>query len=73
MTVNATDYLKVEGANITLHGKPIILKGAGLGGWMNMENFITGYPGHECASNLEAKDVAIDITQFKSVQPSRRR
>lgn len=28
-------------------GKSVILRGAGLGGWMNMENFITGFPGHE--------------------------
>jgi hypothetical protein len=28
-------------------GKPVVLKGAGLGGWMNMENFITGYPSRE--------------------------
>lgn len=28
-------------------GKPVILRGAGLGGWMNMENVITGYPGME--------------------------
>lgn len=28
-------------------GTPVILKGAGLGGHLNMENFITGYPGHE--------------------------
>ncbi|EIW65879.1 hypothetical protein TREMEDRAFT_35989 [Tremella mesenterica DSM 1558] len=41
------EFLRVEGSNITLSGKPIVLKGAGLGGWMNMENFITGYPGHE--------------------------
>ncbi|KAK8844078.1 hypothetical protein IAR55_006872 [Kwoniella newhampshirensis] len=40
-------FLKVEGEQITFHGKPIILKGTGIGGWMNMENFITGYAGHE--------------------------
>ncbi|KAK9769389.1 putative Glycoside hydrolase family 5 protein [Seiridium cardinale] len=28
-------------------GEKVILKGAGLGGHMNMENSITGYPGHE--------------------------
>jgi aryl-phospho-beta-D-glucosidase BglC (GH1 family) len=28
-------------------GKTVILRGAGLGGWMNMENFITGYPATE--------------------------
>ncbi|GFZ50031.1 hypothetical protein JCM24511_07784 [Saitozyma sp. JCM 24511] len=40
-------YLSVEGTQITLNGKPFVLKGAALGGWMNMENFITGYTGHE--------------------------
>ncbi len=28
-------------------GKPIRLRGACVGGWMNMENFINGYPGDE--------------------------
>ena len=28
-------------------GEIIFLKGFGLGGWMNMENFITGFPGSE--------------------------
>jgi aryl-phospho-beta-D-glucosidase BglC (GH1 family) len=28
-------------------GAPVRLRGVGLGGWMNMENFITGYPGSE--------------------------
>jgi hypothetical protein len=50
----APKHLKVSGTDIvqtdTITGKetPILLRGAGLGGWMNMENFITGYPGHEC-------------------------
>ena len=26
---------------------PVTLRGVGLGGWMNMENFITGYPSTE--------------------------
>jgi hypothetical protein len=36
MTANGTDagdYLVVKGNEITLHGEPILLKGAGLGGW----------------------------------------
>lgn len=45
--MSSTAYLRVNGNNIELEGKPLLLKGAGLGGWMNMENFITGYPGHE--------------------------
>ncbi|KAK0201036.1 glycoside hydrolase family 5 protein [Desarmillaria ectypa] len=40
--------LKVSGTKIVdEEGKEIILRGAGLGGWMNMENFISGYPGCE--------------------------
>ncbi|KAF7521915.1 hypothetical protein G7054_g12315 [Neopestalotiopsis clavispora] len=40
--------LRVQGTDIVdSDGVRVILKGAGLGGHMNMENFITGYPGHE--------------------------
>ncbi|MDQ1287059.1 MAG: endoglucanase [Actinomycetota bacterium] len=28
-------------------GRTVVLRGFGLGGWMNLENFITGYPGTE--------------------------
>ncbi|KAG2150454.1 glycoside hydrolase [Suillus clintonianus] len=41
-------YLKVSGTKIVDgDSKEVILRGAGLGGWMNMENFISGYPGCE--------------------------
>ncbi|PVH70557.1 glycoside hydrolase family 5 protein [Cadophora sp. DSE1049] len=44
----ATGILKVKGVDVVdANGKRVILRGAGLGGWLNMENFITGYPGHE--------------------------
>ncbi|KPI45421.1 Endoglucanase C [Cyphellophora attinorum] len=44
----ANGILKVKGTEVVdKDGKPVILRGAGLGGWMNMENFITGFPGHE--------------------------
>ncbi|TEB18768.1 glycoside hydrolase [Coprinellus micaceus] len=40
--------LRVSGTKIVdEQGKETVLRGAGLGGWMNMENFITGYPGCE--------------------------
>ncbi|PCH34761.1 glycoside hydrolase family 5 protein [Wolfiporia cocos MD-104 SS10] len=40
--------LKVSGRKIVDgSGEEVILRGAGLGGWMTMENFITGYPGCE--------------------------
>lgn len=40
--------LKVAGDKIVDgQGNELLLRGAGLGGWMNQENFITGYPGRE--------------------------
>jgi hypothetical protein len=32
---------------VTTGGRPVRLRGVGLGGWLNMENFITGYPATE--------------------------
>jgi hypothetical protein len=44
----ASGILRIDGDKVVdANGKTVILRGAGLGGWMNMENFITGYPGHE--------------------------
>jgi endoglucanase len=42
-----TGILRVDGTRIVADGVPIRLRGFGLGGWMNMENFITGYAGAE--------------------------
>ncbi|GAB4086091.1 hypothetical protein GCM10028784_27210 [Myceligenerans cantabricum] len=40
--------LRVQGTDLVDRaGTPVRLTGVGLGGWMNMENFITGYPGTE--------------------------
>ena len=40
--------LRVDGARLVdAAGRPVMLRGVGLGGWMNMENFITGYPSTE--------------------------
>ncbi|MCP2635861.1 glycoside hydrolase family 5 protein [Microbacterium sp. HD4P20] len=42
------DFLSVRGTALAgPSGEPVRLTGVGLGGWMNMENFITGYPGNE--------------------------
>ncbi len=42
------DMLQVMNGKITDgSGKPIQLRGTCVGGWMNMENFINGYPGSE--------------------------
>jgi aryl-phospho-beta-D-glucosidase BglC (GH1 family) len=39
--------LRVSGTRIVDDRGPLILRGFGLGGWMNMENFITGHAGTE--------------------------
>src|SRR5665811_2626812 len=40
--------LRVDGTNLVNEsGSVVRLRGVGLGGWMNMENFISGYPGTE--------------------------
>jgi aryl-phospho-beta-D-glucosidase BglC (GH1 family) len=42
------DLLQVkDGAIVDAHGQPVRLRGTCVGGWMNMENFINGYPGAE--------------------------
>ncbi|HSM58890.1 MAG TPA: hypothetical protein VK879_22235 [Candidatus Sulfomarinibacteraceae bacterium] len=38
-------FLTVDGAQIVNRsGDPVFLRGVNFGGWMNMENFIAGYP-----------------------------
>jgi endoglucanase len=42
------DLLQVKGNSIVAaDGRPVFLRGACVGGWMNMEEFINGYPGSE--------------------------
>jgi aryl-phospho-beta-D-glucosidase BglC (GH1 family) len=41
-------WIAVRGADLVDEsGRPVRLHGVSLGGWMNMENFISGYPGNE--------------------------
>lgn len=41
-------FLRVSGTSIVAdNGSEVVLRGAGLGGWMCMENFISGFPGSE--------------------------
>src|SRR4051794_29001239 len=50
--------LRVEGgAIVDGEGGRVLLRGVGLGGWMNMENFITGYPATE--SQMRAAVAAV--------------
>lgn len=39
--------LRIDGDQITEGGQPVLLKGIGVVGWLNFENWITGFPGHE--------------------------
>lgn len=44
----ARSWLRADaGALRDEDGHPVVLRGVGIGGWMNMENFITGYPATE--------------------------
>src|SRR5207237_7421236 len=44
----STNILTTHGSQIVDgEGQVVTLRGFGLGGWMNMENFITGYPANE--------------------------
>ncbi len=53
--------LSVEGSGLVDgRGNRIVLRGFGLGGWMNMENFITGYPANEEAQRGAVREVLGD-------------
>ncbi|RSL71457.1 hypothetical protein CEP54_001312 [Fusarium duplospermum] len=44
----SSGYLKVRGSDVVdQDGNAVVLRGTSLGGWLNMENFLTGYPGTE--------------------------
>jgi endoglucanase len=46
--MNTASFLNIKGDEIVgADGQPVPLRGTSLGGWMNMENFITGYPANE--------------------------
>ncbi|MDY7100888.1 MAG: cellulase family glycosylhydrolase [Actinomycetota bacterium] len=51
-------WLRVDGDRIVdPDGATVHLRGVGLGGWMNMENFITGYAGNESAMRARLRAV----------------
>ena len=50
--------LQIDGSKIIdPDAQEVLLRGCGLGGWMNMENFITGYPGTESQQREALADV----------------
>ncbi|MDQ3810351.1 MAG: glycoside hydrolase family 5 protein [Chloroflexota bacterium] len=61
LTSVSSQVLTVRGNQIVnADGQPVVLRGFGLGGWMNMENFITGYPANEQAQREALRDVLGD-------------
>ena len=55
------DLLSLQGAQIVnQEGQPVILRGFGLGDWMNMERSITGYPANEEAQRQAVRQVLGD-------------
>src|ERR687886_2261530 len=60
-TTVSSPALKVQGNQIlNADSQPVVLRGFGLGGWMNMENFITGYPANEQAQREAIRKVLGD-------------
>jgi aryl-phospho-beta-D-glucosidase BglC (GH1 family) len=53
--------LHVSGTRlVTDDDAPVRLRGVGLGGWMNMENFITGFPANESSMRYAVRSVLGD-------------
>jgi endoglucanase len=60
-TTSASPLLRVAGNQLVDgEGAVVKLRGVGLGGWMNMESFITGYAGTESAQRAALHDVLGD-------------
>jgi len=54
--VSGLPWLRVAGRHIlTQAGEPVLLRGVGVGGWLNMENFITGFPSTESLQRAAMK------------------
>jgi endoglucanase len=60
------DLLQVKGSRIVAaDGRPVFLRGACVGGWMNMEEFINGYPGSEHGLRaVMARRLGADTSRF---------
>lgn len=49
--------IRAEGNRLMAGGESIRLRGVALGGWLNMENFITGFPANEASMRAAVRDV----------------
>ncbi len=56
-----TSLIRTAGSSfVGPDGKPLLLRGVCLGGWLNMENFITGYAANETLMRREVRQVLGD-------------
>jgi endoglucanase len=54
----APSFLRTVGSSFVDHrGNPIRLRGIALGGWLSMENFITGFPANESLMRTAVRSV----------------
>ena len=57
----STAVIRTSGSNfLGPDGEPLLLRGVCLGGWLNMENFITGYAANETLMRREVRKVIGD-------------
>ncbi|MDQ1290182.1 MAG: endoglucanase [Actinomycetota bacterium] len=58
MTANGTGFLRCAGQRfVDSTGEPVRLRGVGVAGWMNLENFATGHSGNESLVRRLVRDV----------------
>jgi endoglucanase len=58
MTQAASRPLTTQGSHVVdAGGSPVLLRGVCIGGWLNMENFITGYAANESLMRGAVRDV----------------
>jgi endoglucanase len=58
MSDGALTHVRTSGSQLLdVHGAPVRLRGVCLGGWLNMENFITGYAANESLMRAAVRQV----------------
>ncbi|MDI4649844.1 glycoside hydrolase family 5 protein [Cohnella hashimotonis] len=57
MNDHLTDFLQVRGEDFTANGEKVLLRGFGLGSWMNLEHFMIGLPGTDTMIKKAFADV----------------
>lgn len=50
-------FVKVQGKNLVLDGKPVLFHGLGLGSWLNLEHLMLGLPTTDSLIRRAVKEV----------------